>query len=274
MSVEPYWRHDRATLYGGDALAVLASLPDASVNAVIADPPYNSGGQFRGDRQGATAEKYRGWSQNPDGSRREPTAQYEDFTGDTRDQRGYLMWCSLWLAECLRVSRPGSSLLMFTDWRQLPTTTDAIQSGGWVWRGIAVWDKGVGRPMRGRFRNHVEYIVWGTNGPLSDPEDIYLSSVFRHAPPRPEVREHQTQKPVMLLRELMPLAPAGGWVLDPFMGAGTTGVAAIVEGRSFIGAELTPHYQRVARERIEASIVGYRDRGNHQGVLELARGGT
>jgi site-specific DNA-methyltransferase (adenine-specific) len=263
----PYWSHERAMLYGGDALAVLAELPAASVDAVITDPPYSSGGMVRGDRMApANAAKYGGWSHSPD-STRKPEAQYEGFTGDTRDQRGYLMWCSLWLAECLRVSRPGSSLLMFTDWRQLPTTTDAIQAGGWVWRGIAVWDKGIGRPMRGRFRNHVEYIIWGTNGPLANPEDIYLSSVFRHNPPRPEVREGLTEKPVPLLRELMPLAPKGGTVLDPFMGSGTTGIAAIIEGRDFIGAELAPHYQRIARERVEASIVGYRENG-YQGVLE------
>jgi site-specific DNA-methyltransferase (adenine-specific) len=251
--VNPYWTHERVTLYAGDALAVLAELPSASVDAVITDPPYSSGGAFRGDRTSATTEKYRGWSHSPTETRA-PAAQYEGFTGDTRDQRGYLMWCSLWLAECLRVSRPGSSLLIFTDWRQLPTTTDAIQAGGWVWRGVAVWDKGIGR-------NHVEFIVWGTNGPTVDPEDIYLSSVFRHNPPRPEGREHLTEKPVKLLRELMPLAPKGGTVLDPFMGAGTTGAAAVAEGRSFIGAELVPHYQRIARERIEASLVGYRDDG-------------
>jgi site-specific DNA-methyltransferase (adenine-specific) len=267
VTFKPYWAHDRATLYGGDALAVLASLPSVCVDAVITDAPYSSGGAFRGDRTAAaTGAKYGGWSHSPN-SRRKPDAQYEGFTGDTRDQRGYLMWCSLWLAECLRVSRPGSSLLMFTDWRQLPTTTDAIQAGGWVWRGIAVWDKGVGRPMRGRFRNHVEFIVWGTNGPAAQ-EDIYLSSVFRHPPPRPEGREHLTEKPVRLLRELMPLVPKGGTVLDPFMGAGTTGAAAVAEGRSFIGAELVPYYQQVARERIEASIVGYRDNGT-QMALEV-----
>jgi site-specific DNA-methyltransferase (adenine-specific) len=72
------------------------------------------------------------------------------------------------------------------------------------------------------------------------------------------------------MRDLVKIAPRGGIVLDPFMGAGTTGIAAMIEGRDFIGAELIGRYQEVARERIEASIVGYRDRGNHQGVLELA----
>ena len=52
-----------------------------------------------------------------------------DFTGDDRDQRAYGYWCALWLAECLRVTKPGGACLMFTDWRQLPATRDAIQAG-------------------------------------------------------------------------------------------------------------------------------------------------
>ena len=244
-------------LYRGDALAVLRNLPDASVDAVITDPPYSSGGMMRGDRQQPTEQKYRGWSQNPDGSSRPPTVAYEGFTGDTRDQRGYLYWFALWAGECLRMAKPGAHFLTFTDWRQLPTTTDAVQSAGWVWRGIAVWDKGIGRPMRGRFRNHVEYLVWATNGPVAE-EDCYLDSVFRFAPPRPDTREHLTEKPLPLLRAVMPLVPLGGTVLDPFMGSGTTGVAAVLEGRDFVGVELTEHYYRVAEERIGTAQRGYR----------------
>ena len=55
----PYYSDDRATLYGGDALAVLAALPSGSVDAVVCDPPYSSGGMVRGDRAGAnTVSKY------------------------------------------------------------------------------------------------------------------------------------------------------------------------------------------------------------------------
>lgn len=246
------------TLYRGDALVVLAGLPNGSVDAVITDPPYSSGGAFRGDRQAPTEQKYRGWSQAPDGSRREPTAVYDGFTGDTRDQRSYLTWFSLWAGECLRIAKPGAHFLTFTDWRQLPTTTDAVQCAGWVWRGVAVWDKGIGRPMRGRFRNHVEYLVWATNGPVAE-EDCYLDSVFRYGPPRPEQRVHLTEKPVNLLRDLMPLAPKGGVVLDPFAGSGTTGVAAVNSGRSFIGIELAEHYFAVAERRIRTAQQGYKD---------------
>lgn len=265
--MKPYYEDERATLYRADALAVLRDLPTASVDGIITDPPYSSGGMMRGDRQAPTEQKYRGWSQNDDGSSRKPTATYAGFTGDTRDQRGYLYWFALWAGECQRIAKPGAHFLTFTDWRQLPTTTDAVQAAGWVWRGLAVWDKGIGRPMRGRFRNHIEYVVWATNGPVAE-EDVYLDSVFRVAPPRPETRLHLTEKPVALVRRLVPLIPEGGVILDPFAGSATTGVAAIAEGRRFIGIELTEHYADVAAERLRTVERGYRDDGQ-QAALEL-----
>jgi site-specific DNA-methyltransferase (adenine-specific) len=246
---EPYWQHEHATLYGGDALALLASLPDASVDAVITDPPYSSGGMVRGDRTTTTFNKY---------ARDNSAEDTPNFTGDNRDQRAYGYWCSLWLAECLRVTKPGGVCLLFTDWRQLPATSDAIQAGGWIWRGIVPWFKPGARPQAGRFANQCEYVIWGTAGArFNGGWGWTLPGFFQAQPPRD--REHMTQKPLSVMRELVKIAPKGG----------TTGAAAVIEGRSFIGAELTPHYQQVARERIEASIVGYRDRGS-QGVLEVA----
>lgn len=245
----PYWSTDRVTLYGGDALALLPSLSTASVDAVIADPPYSSGGMVRGDRVQEVRNKYHG-----DG-------KLEQFTGDNRDQRAYGYWCTLWLGECLRITRPGGACLLFTDWRQLPATTDAIQAGGWVWRGIVPWYKPGLRSTPGRFATtQCEYVVWGTAGPRPNTGWGWaLPGFFQALPPRD--REHMTQKPLSIMRDMVKITSDGGVVLDPFMGAGTTGVAAVIEGRNFIGAELAPHYQRVARERIEAAIVGYRDDG-------------
>jgi site-specific DNA-methyltransferase (adenine-specific) len=250
---QPYWQHDRATLYAGDALAVLADLPPASVDAVITDPPYSSGGLLRGDRAGMAATTKYTYSTT--------RVRYEegnfDFTGDNRDQRGYGYWCALWLGECLRVTRPGGVCLLFADWRQLPVTTDALQAGGWVWRGIVPWVKPAARPMAGRFTGQCEYVAWGSAGPMPiDLADACLPGFYQAMPVRD--REHLTQKPLSIMRELVKIVPDGGTVLDPFMGAATTGVAAVIEGRNFIGAELAPHYQRVARERVEAAIVGYR----------------
>lgn len=246
----PHYADERATLYRGDALAVLRDLPDASVDAVITDPPYSSGGMVRGDRMASTGSKYSG---GPGG----PAADVPpDFTGDTRDQRAYAYWCALWLGECLRVAKPGAPVVLFTDWRQLPSTTDAIQAGGWVWRGIAVWDKTDcgGRPQMGRYRAQAEYLVWGSAGPMPDRVGVALPGVFRYFVRRTD-RDHLTGKPVPLMRDLLQIVPRDGVVLDPFTGAGTTGVAALIEGRRFIGVELTDHYADVAARRLATAAM-------------------
>jgi site-specific DNA-methyltransferase (adenine-specific) len=252
---EPVKIGDNVTLYLGDCLDVMREIPAGSVDAVVTDPPYSSGGQFRGDRMGSTSSKYNGWSANADGSSRQPTADYPEFTGDNRDQRGYLYWCALWLSECRRILRPGGVVMMFTDWRQLPTTTDAIQAGGLVWRGVVVWDKGIGRPVKGRFRNHVEYVCWGTSGPMTDVNDVYPSSVFRATPPTHTARVHRTEKPTELLAGLMQIVSEGGTVFDPFMGSGTTGVACVQTGRNFIGIEIDPTYFAIAEKRIREAMM-------------------
>jgi site-specific DNA-methyltransferase (adenine-specific) len=156
----------------------------------------------------------------------------------------------IWLTESLRVTRPGGKCVLFTDWRQLPTMTDALQIGGWVWRGIVPWVKTGGRPaFRQRaFLNLCEYVIWGTIGSSAEENTVPLPGFIREASPRD--REHITQKPVEVMRELARIAPEGGTILDPFMGSGTTGVAAAIEGRRFIGIEMVEHYQCIAERRI------------------------
>jgi site-specific DNA-methyltransferase (adenine-specific) len=66
--------------------------------------------------------------------------------------------------------------------------------------------------------------------------------------------DHMTVKPTDLMRYLCRLVtPAGGTVLDPFMGSGSTGKAAMLEGFKFIGIELDPEYVELSRERIVAA---------------------
>lgn len=151
---DPYYATATATVYQADALAVLRELPSGSVDALITDPPYSSGGQFRSDRTQDVHTKY---VQTDSASGHDLSA----FSGDNRDQRGYAFWCCLWLGEALRVATPGGVCALFTDWRQLPTTTDALQAGGWVWRGVVPWWKPNGRRVQGRWANSCEYVVWG-----------------------------------------------------------------------------------------------------------------
>jgi site-specific DNA-methyltransferase (adenine-specific) len=153
------------------------------------------------------------------------------------------------VSELRRVLKPGAVCGMFTDWRQLPVTTSALQAGGFVWRGIVIWHKPAARPTQGRFTNACEYLVWGTNGPR-ELDGGALPGLYTINPPRGEDREHITQKPVELMTKLLQVAPAGGLVIDPFMGSGTTGVACIDTSRAFIGVEQEPKHFETALERI------------------------
>jgi site-specific DNA-methyltransferase (adenine-specific) len=235
----------RWALHEGEALAWLCSLPTACADAIVTDPPYSSGGQFRGDRMKGTSDKYVQSTQ---------ALGYAEFSGDNRDQRAYLTWCALWLSEALRVVRPGGLLVCFTDWRQLPTTTDAVQAGGWVWRGVLPWVKAPGtyRPSLG-YANRCEYAVWGTAGPHDLPGSA-LGAWAGAAPTigRDDGKIHPTQKPEALLQALLVPVPVGGVVVDPFAGSGTTGAAALSTGRRFLGCELSAHYAAGARERLGA----------------------
>lgn len=229
----------------GEALRVLSTLPDAILDAVITDPPYSSGGIFRGDRAGPSAiSKY---------VHSDLHAYRIDFAGDTRDQRGHAYWCALWLAEALRASVPGATAAVFTDWRQLPTTTDALQAAGWVWRGVLAWDKTEAvRPRLGGFASQCEYVVWGTKGPVDSARNpVALPGVVRVPPPKGDGKHHIAEKPVGLMRVLARIAPTGGLICDPFMGSGSTGVGALEEGRRFLGIDFDPHYVSVATRRLE-----------------------
>lgn len=232
-----------AVVHHGDALTILPTLPTASVDALITDPPYNSGGRTPAEKRSQSA---RGKYVNSD-------AMHElgDFAGDNRDQRGYRYWLTLLLCHGLRATRPGGSCLVFTDWAQLPVTSDAMQAAGWVWRGIVPWHKTIARPQKNGFKRSCEYVLWGSHGePFHHSPPIYLPGLLQGAQPRGNTRQHITQKPLDVMRELVRIAPEGGTVLDPCAGSGTTGAAALTEGRNFVGIEVTRHYADIARQRL------------------------
>ncbi len=230
----------------GDALVLLRELEDESVDLLLTDPPYSSGGMFRGDRAGqTTSAKY---------VQTGTLAERHDFDGDSRDQRGFLAWASLWLAECWRISRVGGSCLVFTDWRQLPTMTDAVQAGGWIWRGIVAWDKtSIVRPRAG-FSARAEYIVWGTRGAFT--RKVYLPGVISAATPRGDERRHMTEKPIGLLEQLVEVCPTDGLVLDPFVGSGSTLDAARNRGRRGLGFEINDTYLELSALRLDQTSLG------------------
>jgi site-specific DNA-methyltransferase (adenine-specific) len=173
------------------------------------------------------------------------------FTGDNKDQRSFGYWCSLWLSECIRTVKPGAPIAIFSDWRQLPVITDCVQAGGWIWRGVAVWDKTRGiRPSAGRFRQQAEFIVWGSNGPMPiDYGAPCLNGVFTHAPFKG--KQHIAGKPESLMSDIVEICPKSGVILDPFLGSGTTGLAAIRSGRHIVGMEIDPRYAELSANRLK-----------------------
>ena len=227
----------------GDALHIMRGMQDATFDAVITDPPYSSGASTLAGKQASTASKYCNIKRDN---------ILPDFEGDAKDQRSWTNWCAEWLHEAKRLSKPGAPICVFTDWRQLPSLTDALQWAGWCWRGTAAWDKLNSRPQKGRFRNQCEYIVWGSNGamPVDRPVPV-LPGVFRHA--NEAQRLHQTVKPLALMREIVRICAPGGRILDPFAGSGTTVLAALLEGYDAVGIELSVKYAAVARERLKTS---------------------
>lgn len=246
--MKPYYDDGVCQIYLGDTLHVLTEL-DVVVDAVVTDPPYSSGGNFRSDRMGSAVAKY---------VQSGTLAYRPDFAGDNRDQRSYLAWCSLWLSAALRLARPGAPVAVFTDWRQLPTTSDALQAGGWIWRGIGVWDKtAIARPQLGGITSQAEYILWGTAGP-AEPErnPVCLPGVMTVVGPRGDEKLHIAEKPLEVLRWLADLAPEGGTVLDPFLGSGTTLRAAKDRGRRGIGIEIDERYAEIAANRLSQETLG------------------
>ncbi len=244
-------------LLHGDCLERLTEIPDGSVHMVLTDPPYSSGGLFAGDRKRDTRVKYIGNEFNG-------AARFRSFSGDNMDQRSFTEFLRMVLFKCRQKTVPGGICGVFIDWRNLPAVTDALQAAGWVWRGIVVWNKGVSRPVLGRYRNDCEFFPWATNGPR-EAAPVDSCSILPGFYNVPSVttgrRHHQTEKPVPLLERLIELCPAGSTVLDPFMGSGSTGVACAKTGRDFVGIELDVGYYDTARLRIE-------------GVENAAGGGT
>lgn len=248
----PFWKNETATLYHRDSLAILRDMPSGFADAVVTDPPYSSGGFTRADRNMATSDKYQ---------LGDVQKKHAEFFGDNRDQRSFLAWCSLWMAECVRIVRPGGHLFTFTDWRQLPVMSDAIQAGGWVWRGIVPWDKTEAcRPVMGWFRAQAEYCLTATNGPAGKEQErsvrVCAPGVVRSRVVGAEKR-HMTAKPVQVMETLMSVLPPGAVVVDPFMGSGTTLVAAQNMGFTAHGIDMALGNAEIARDRLSQSRLSF-----------------
>jgi site-specific DNA-methyltransferase (adenine-specific) len=229
-------------LIHGDAAKEIPTL-EGLFGAVITDPPYASGAATLAGKQAGSARKY---------TETKRKCPMPDFEGDGMDQRS---WTRL-MTDVLRAARakcaPRAVLCAFSDWRQLPALTDAMQWAGWLWRGTAVWDKINSRPQKGRFRQQAEFIAWASNGPMPVTRQApILPAVLSYSGLNMPDRIHQTQKPLDLMRQIVRICEPDGRILDPFAGSGTTLLAAALEGHDSVGIELSDAYYNAALTRLQ-----------------------
>lgn len=236
-------RFEGNKVYQGDCLRLLQELPDATFDAMVTDPPYCSGG---------------------DDVAADPNAKYiqggtkklrPTFDGDARTPHAFRYWCALWNAEAYRACKPGAYGMVFSDAHMLNEARDAFEAGGWVFRGIVVWDKTnkARAPHTGYFRLQNEFVIWGTKGDFREdgPRHLYgpFDGTYR-MPVRQDDKLHVTGKPTELMRALLKPIPVGGLILDPFAGSGTTVVAAKLNGQVGLGFEKSQTYVDISNGRL------------------------
>ncbi|HUO98502.1 MAG TPA: site-specific DNA-methyltransferase, partial [Rhizomicrobium sp.] len=239
-----------------DCVETMRALPEACVDLIFADPPYNL--QLKNEL-------------------RRPNNSIVDAVDDTWDQFGsfaeYDKFTRDWLTAARRVLKPEGALWVIGSYHNIFRVGAALQDlGFWVLNDV-VWRKTNPMPnFRGRrFTNAHETLIWATrsadqkaytfnyeamkamNDDLQMRSDwnLPICSGGERLKDANGEKAHSTQKPESLLhRVIVASSKPGDVVLDPFFGSGTTGAVARRLGRRFIGIERDKQYASLARQRI------------------------
>jgi len=239
----------------GDCVEVLRRLPEASVDLVFADPPYNLqlAGELRRPNDSRVDAVEDEWD------RFDSFLSYDEFT-------------RAWLVAVQRVMKPTGTLWVIGSYHNIFRIGTILQDlGFWILNDI-IWRKSNPMPnFRGRrFTNAHETLIWcakdekqkrytfnydamkALNDELQMRSDWLLPICSGAERLRLDGRKvHSTQKPeALLFRVLLAASNRGDYVLDPFFGTGTTGAVAKRLGRRFIGIEQEPRYIEIAQARI------------------------
>lgn len=221
-----------ATIYLADCREILPTL--TGVDLALTDPPYlvTSGGF------GALEGGFGGWIK------------------DSYDNKGAIVSCDLEWAEWLNLIpntlSENAHVYIFSNDRNLSIARGAAEAAGLKFHRLLIWDKRAALPNRW-YQQTCEFVLFMRKGKafmINDPSSKALQSIFQR-----DQSDHPTEKPVSLCQLYIENSTArGGLVCDPFMGSGTTGVAALRSGRRFVGIEITQQWFDVACKRLEAAL--------------------
>ena len=242
----------------GDAIEVLPLLPAESVDLIVADPPYNLGKKFGAGRLRLSEADYKNW-------------------------------CRDWLTDCHRLLKPNGSIYICIDWPNSTMVHELLSNLFHVQNRIT-WQRDKGRGSKKNWKNNMEDIWFatktrqytfnidavkikrpviapyvdkkgkpkdwfeenGTKYRLTHPSNIWTDMVVPFWS-MPENTEHPTQKPEKLITRLLQASSQKhDVVLDPFMGSGTTAVAAKKLKRHYIGIEKDKKFYVLIHKRLES----------------------
>ena len=240
----------------GDCIAAMKKLPDASVDLVFADPPYN-------------LQLGQGDLTRPDNSRVDGVDDEWDKFANFAE---YDKFTRAWLKEARRILKPDGAIWVIGSYHNIFRVGAAVQDEGfWILNDV-IWRKSNPMPnFRGtRLTNAHETLIWAAKSEKSKytfnyralktaNDDLQMRSDWEfpictgneRIKGEDGAKTHPTQKPESLLyRILIASTKPGDVVLDPFFGSGTTGAAAKYLGRRWIGCERDKTYIAAAKKRI------------------------
>jgi DNA modification methylase len=219
-----------ATLYLGDSREILPTL--GKVDLIVSDLPYKleSGGNTTGEMGGK-------------------------FDKSQYDNSGNITNCDIEFDEIMPLLAPlldqGHAYFMVNN-RHVASVENAALSAGFRFHNWLVWDKSTGTPNRWYMKN-CEFTLFVFRGAAKYINDCGSRQLIKCQNVISGV--HENQKPVGLMAHyIQNSSMIGDVVLDPFMGSGTTGVAALQAGRKFIGIEIDAEHFEVACSRLDKAL--------------------
>lgn len=241
---DPNWRK---CVLCADSREVIKRIPDNAIDYILTDPPYNLGQHSTGNipLPGRSA-------MNND------VAEWDmiDFNPEE------------WADEFIRILKPTGNLFIFTSYNQLGRWYNCLDHKFDI-SNFMIWHKKNPAPkiFKAGFLNSCEMIFtcWNkkhTWNFISQAEmHNFIESPICMRPERLSNPKHPAQKPISILKKMIEIASnKDDIVFDPFMGVGSTGVAAMELGRKFIGVELNKEYYAAGKRRIDEAFASYTDK--------------